>query len=99
MSRRRRTSALVLLAVAGLLLLLTAAPAAGQTSDPLPLRIEDTDVTGHPDVVLTVSVPSEFVGTVIADDAFTVVEEGIVVATGVTRLPSDDLEVVIVLDT
>ena len=99
MSRRRRTSALVLLAVAGLLLLLTAAPAAGQTSDPLPLRIEDTDVTGHPDVVLTVSVPSEFVGTVIADDAFTVVEEGIVVATGVNRLPSDDLEVVIVLDT
>jgi len=82
-----------------MLLLLTAAPAAGQTSDPLPLRVEDTDVTGHPEVVLTVSVPSEFVGTNIDPDAFTVVEDGIVVATGVTRLPSDDLEVVLVLDT
>jgi len=82
-----------------MLLLLTAAPAAGQTSDHLPLRVEDTDVTGHPEVVLTVSVPSEFVGTNIDPDAFTVVEDGIVVATGVTRLPSDDLEVVLVLDT
>ena len=99
MSRRRRTSAHILWAVALMLLLLTAAPAAGQTSDPLPLRVEDTDVTGHPEVVLTVSVPSEFVGTNIDPDAFTVVEDGIVVATGVTRLPSDDLEVVLVLDT
>jgi len=98
-SRRRRTSAHILWAVALMLLLLTAAPAAGQTSDPLPLRVEDTDVTGHPEVVLTVSVPSEFVGTNIDPDAFTVVEDGIVVATGVTRLPSDDLEVVLVLDT
>ena len=99
MSRRQRTSAHILWAVALMLLLLTAAPAAGQTSDPLPLRVEDTDVTGHPEVVLTVSVPSEFVGTNIDPDAFTVVEDGIVVATGVTRLPSDDLEVVLVLDT
>ena len=77
-----------------------ALPAAGQTEDdPLPLPVEDTDVSAHPDVVLTISVPREFVGLDIPADAFIVTENGNEVDVAVAPLPSDDLEVVLVLDT
>lgn len=99
MTRRLRSTAPVLALTVGLVSLLLAAPAAGQESDPLSLRVEDADVTAHPEVVLTVSVPNEFVGTSIPQEAFTVVEAGTVVESAVTPLPSDDLEVVLVLDT
>jgi tight adherence protein B len=73
-------------------------PAAAQTDEPLPLRVEDTDTSNHPEVIITVSVPPELVGAEIPADGFTVVEGGVVVTSSVEAVPSDDLEVVLVLD-
>ena len=73
-------------------------PAAAQTDGPLPLHLEDSDTSSHPEVILTVSVPPELVGTNIPADGFTVVEGGTMVASTVEAVPSDNLEVVLVLD-
>lgn len=98
MSRRARVRATAVLG-ALLLTLVPALQAPAQQADPLPLLIEDADATGHPTVELTLSMPSEFVGIELAPEAFTVVENGQAVSDlSVAALPSDDLEVVLVLD-
>jgi tight adherence protein B len=73
-------------------------PAAAQSETPLPLRLEDVDIDAHPEITLIVSVPRELVGTEIAPGQFTLTENGTVTEATVEAVPSDDLEVVLVLD-
>jgi tight adherence protein B len=73
-------------------------PAAAQGAEPLPLRLEVADVTDHPRITLTVSVPGEFIGTQIPPERFTLTENGILIEATVEAVPSDDLEVVLLLD-
>ncbi len=89
-----------------LLLLLMATvsvPAGAVGAEPidevLPLRIELIDHSNHPEVLITVSVPRELVGKDIPEDQFAVLDGRTQVIPEVTRLSSDDLEVVLVLDT
>ena len=98
MKRRVRTTAATLVLTTGVALMTIALPAMAQNADPLPLRFEDVDTRDHPQVTITVGVPSELVGTEIASEAFTVTENGTVVDAAVEAVPSDDLEVVLVLD-
>ena len=97
MKRRVRTTAATLVVTTGVALMI-ALPAMAQNADPLPLRFEDVDTTGHPQVTITVGVPSELVGTEIPPEAFIITENGTVVDAAVEAVPSDDLEVVLVLD-
>ncbi len=73
-------------------------PAAAQSETPLPLRLEDVDIDAHPGITLTVSVPRELVGAEIAPGQFTLTENGTVTEATIDAVPSDDLEVVLVLD-
>ena len=73
-------------------------PAVAQGLDELPLHMEDVDSSDHPEVRLIISVPREFVGTEIPSDAFSVTENGVVVKSTAEAVPSDDLEVVLLLD-
>jgi tight adherence protein B len=77
---------------------LSRVPAVAQGLDELPLHMEDADSSDHPEVRLIISVPREFVGTEIPSEAFTVTENGIVLEATVEAVPSDDLEVVLLLD-
>ncbi len=86
----------------GVALLLTATPATAQEIAGAPdaeLKVEFLDDRSHPDVAFVVSVPRELVGVDLAADAFTVTEQGSAVPVDVTRLSTDDLEVVLLIDT
>ena len=75
-----------------------ALPAAAQVGDTLPLHVEDTDTSNHPEVTMIVSVPRELVGTTIPSEAFTIIEDDVVISPEVALVPTDNLEVVLVLD-
>lgn len=98
---RRSSTAIglsVALIAAHVLMTAFVVPAAAQSETPLPLRLEDVDIDAHPEITLTVSVPRELVGTEIAPGQFTLTENGTVTEATVEAVPSDDLEVVLVLD-
>ena len=77
--------------------LFTAAlPASAQTE---PLQVDAVDVSGYPEATATVTAPRELVGTDLTADAFTVREGGRQRSVTVTQMPSDDLEIVLALDT
>jgi tight adherence protein B len=91
-----RTGAALIGAIA--LASMVAWPAVAQESDGQ-LLIEGADASNHPNVVLTISTPPEFVGVDLGADAFSVVENGKSIDDlRVEALPSDDLEVVLALD-
>jgi tight adherence protein B len=77
------------------------APAAGATEDgtaPAALQIEEMDVSAYPDVTLVVSVPPELVGTDLTQ-GFSLFEDGDSRTITATHVPTDGLQVVLVVDT
>ena len=85
---------LLLLATVGVL----AGPAVAQDAGSLELRIEDTDTSTYPTVSLVVGVPREMVGKTLDSDAFTVTENGESQAVRAEPVPTDGLQVVLLLD-
>ena len=73
-------------------------PAFAQDAGSLELRIEDFDATDHPTVSMVVGVPREMVGKSLGEDAFTVTENGDVRAVNAVPVPTDGLQVVLLLD-
>jgi tight adherence protein B len=65
----------------------------------LPLSIDAIETRNHPSMSVTVTAPTEFAGQDIPAAAFTVTEDGQARDLLVERLPSDDLEVALVIDT
>ncbi len=91
-----------ILAALALLALTAGSPAAALAADEgsgdTSLRIEQLDASQHPEVTLTVSVPSDLNGILLDESAFTVTEDGVVRDVTVEPVPTDNLEVVLVLD-
>jgi tight adherence protein B len=73
------------------------APEAGTAAESLALP--DAAVDDHPQVTVTVRAPRSLVGVDVPTDAFTLTEDGAGRAIEAQRLPSDDLEVAVVIDT
>jgi tight adherence protein B len=73
-------------------------PASAQETDTLQLRVEGIDTADHPEVTMVVSVPPEMVGKSLTSDDFTVAEDGEVRAVIATPIPTDGLQVVLLLD-
>lgn len=88
-------------ALALALVLLTAAPGRAAEGDGLgaTLHIESVDTSQFPNVSMTISVPRSLVGTDLDAEAFTLSEDGQVRPVSVRRIPNEDLEVALVLDT
>jgi tight adherence protein B len=90
---------ITLIVLSGLFALMAVGAALGQTApDQLELRIEEAIVAEHPEVTLVVSVPRELVGKNLTADAFTVTESGQERPVVVNPVPTDGLQVVLVLD-
>jgi tight adherence protein B len=75
-----------------------AGPAIAQSAGTLDLRIEEMDTAGYPDVTMIVSVPPEMVGKSLTSDNFTVTEAGQENPVTATPVPTDGLQVVLLLD-
>jgi tight adherence protein B len=88
----------VALAVLTLTVVVLAGSANAQEAGTTELRIESTDTTAHPDVSLVVIVPPEMIGKNLTSDAFVVFEDGDVRAVTATPVPTDGLQVVLLLD-
>ena len=73
-------------------------PAAG-AGEGNELTVETVDVSGFPEVVLTVSPPSELAGVDLPPSAFSLTENGQAREARVTRLGAGGLGVVVVIDT
>jgi tight adherence protein B len=94
----RRAAAIVVLLVA----FIGAAPALAveePDSGSVVLPIEDVDDSAHPEVTVTVTVPRELVGLNLRPDDFFISENNEARSVDVMQLPSEDLAVVLVLDT
>lgn len=78
---------------------LLAAPAVAQSPRPAPLTITEADTSGFPEVELTVQAPATLRGRDLPPGAVRVLENGQERGAQVRRLPVDELEVVLVLDT
>ena len=63
------------------------------------IEIVSADASGYPTVSAVVATPGALAGEAFAADAFEVLEAGIPVPAAVERIPTDDLEVMLVLDT
>jgi len=92
---RRLLSITALGVVAGLG---SVAPAVA-ASAPAPLEVVAVDTAKSPDVTMTVAAPHQLAGRDIPASAFVVEENGRRRAVHVTNVPSDPLEVVLVVDT
>jgi tight adherence protein B len=86
------------LALVGLLLLVLPVASALAQDDGADLRIESVDVSGYPDVALSVIVSSELDGELEAP-SFSLTEDGQAKAIDVEQASSSDLQVVLMLDT
>ncbi len=75
-----------------------ALPAAAQRP-PLPLQIEEFDHRGYPEVVLTVSMPPQLTGADIPASSFEVTENGEPIEATITRVSTENLRVVVLIDT
>lgn len=85
-------------AVAGISVLAGAA-VAEEPVPAQPLTVTQTDAAGYPEVAMTVGMPPGLSGRDIPSSAFTVVEGGERKPVNAVKLPGDDLEVVLVIDT
>lgn len=83
-------------AAAAALVLSTAAAAGAETDE---LRVVAVDTDKAPEVTLTVALPPSLAGRALTDDNFVVRESGTKRPVRVTGLPSDPLDVVLVMDT
>ncbi|MCL1594161.1 MAG: type II secretion system F family protein [Actinomycetia bacterium] len=81
-----------------LFVVLAAGTASAQDASTLPLRSEAVDATGYPEVSMVVSVPLEMVGKNLTSDNFIVTEGGEVRPSTATSVPTDGLQVVLLLD-
>ena len=63
------------------------------------IEIVSADASGYPTVSAVVATPGALAGEAFTADAFEVLEAGIPVPAAVERIPTDDLEVMLVLDT
>ncbi|MFQ5947588.1 MAG: VWA domain-containing protein, partial [Acidimicrobiia bacterium] len=77
----------------------TGAAGFGIDEGPVLLQVERIDAGAHPQITVTVSAPRQLVGKDLAASDFTITENGEIRPVTVTRLPNDELEVVLVLDT
>lgn len=94
--KRHRLAAVCIL----LLVVATGSPVgAQQSAESLPLGVETIDIRNHPDISLTVTVPADLGGDLLPAEAFTVTEDGEAVAASVTRVPTQGLHVVLLIDT
>ena len=89
---------LMLSGALALVFLSSLAPALAQSGEALPLRIEDVNTADYPQVVMVVSVPPQMVGKDLSSDDFTVTESGVERPVTATPVPTDGLEVVLLLD-
>ncbi len=96
MSRWGRFVGGVALALLGGLAVLGAPASAGTDQE---LTIESIDVSGFPEVLLTVSPPPGLAGQDVKPESFALKENGADREVKVTRLSSDKLDVVVVMDT
>lgn len=97
--RRRRAFVLMTLAAVAVDLL-GARAVARQADTPLaPLEVVDVDLLSRPYVSLTVTAPRELAARELGPAAFTVRENGEARKATVRRIPTDALEVVLVIDT
>jgi tight adherence protein B len=78
--------------------LLLPAPAA-LAQEPDPIDIASVDVTAYPTVTAVVTTPAGLDGTVYPASAFEVLEGGEPVGAAVERIPTTNLEIMLVLDT
>ena len=74
-----------------------AVPAAAQEA--LPLRVEVLETRNYPEVEMVVSMPAEMAGLAVAPESFVVTEDGRTVDALVERVPTEGLEVVLLVDT
>ncbi|MBA2529063.1 MAG: hypothetical protein H0V19_03720, partial [Euzebyales bacterium] len=76
-------------------------PTGARAAEVPPVSVVDVDVADAPQVTLTAAVrlPPELEGTILPDDAFTVIENGTPRPLQVDRVPERRVEVVILLDT
>ncbi len=63
------------------------------------LEIIEVDVTEHPQIAITVSVPDSLSGVEVPSDSFTLIENGYAMAAGVWTFSEEPLDVVLVMDT
>jgi len=63
------------------------------------LDIIEVDVTAHPQISVTVSVPESLSGVDVPADSFTLIENGYAMAAGVWTFSEEPLDVVLVMDT
>ena len=61
--------------------------------------VDDIDISAHPQITIRVTMPPALAGQALPADAFTVTEGGTAIVPVVERLPNEDLEVVLLLDT
>ncbi len=87
------------LAVGVMLVAGLAGPANAQAPETLPLHVEGIDTSTYPDVSVVVSVPRELVGKALTSKSFTVNEDGMDRPVEATAVPTDGLQVVLLLDT
>lgn len=83
----------------GCLLLLAVGVPAGAAEGAGTLQIDDAAVGDGTRVTVTVTAPRELIGTTLDDGAFAVTEGGEERPVTVTQLPSDDLQIVLAVDT
>lgn len=95
---RRKLSTPVTAAVAALVGLVAAAGPAG-AQERSPVEIGSVDVAAHPDVTAVVTVPGGLAGVGYPPEAFEVLEDGVPVDVAVERVPTSNLEVMLVFDT
>jgi len=84
---------------AAILGVLIAVAAAAPASAGDGLDIIEVDVTTHPQISITVSVPDSLSGVEVPADSFTLIENGYVMAAGVWTFSEEPLDVVLVMDT
>jgi tight adherence protein B len=73
-------------------------PALAQDAGSLELRIDEFHAADHPNVTMVVGVPREMVGLNLGSDAFTVTENGENRSVSAEPVPTDGLQVVLLLD-
>ena len=84
---------------AGLLALVAAAPAQAQQTETLELQIDEVDQSDFPEVVVTVTVPTEMVSLDLAPENFFIGLDGRRVNVDTALLPPEELQIALLVDT
>jgi len=93
-----QSNRLVLMMALAMALTVASLPGTAQAQETASLTIEVLDQSRHPEIALTVGMPRPLVGTDIPADAFSVLENGAPREVTVGRLPTEALDVVLLLD-